>query len=154
LEKWQPALPAVIGLNPPARYDRLPAVQNWVPQAQGKPFPPVGQGAVRVTRFQAGKEVEGMAPAAPDDPSPIIVRMPYGLGSVTLLAVGLTEPPFSTWNGRVDFWVGLVERLGPRVRPQDADNNPPGFGSRDDGSNDLAAQLHRELDKFDVTVIS
>jgi hypothetical protein len=76
-----------------------------------------------------------------------MVRTPYGLGSVTLLAFDLDKAPFTAWQGRGEFWRVLLDRLGPRKRQGEAMNS--GYGVEDP-----ATRLQRELDNFDVPVIS
>jgi hypothetical protein len=70
---------------------------------------------------------------------PLVVRFPYGRGSMTLIAFDLGRPPFSTWSK--DFLTGMIAALEPP-----SSGNPRGW--------DLATQLQRMLDTFDVPVVS
>ncbi len=79
------------------------------------------------------------------DERPAIVTMPYGLGQVTYLAVDLTKEPFATWGGRKQFYLGMLDKLAPKVNPQRDDRG---------GMSDLATFLQRTLDNFDVPVIN
>src|SRR5262249_19099766 len=89
--------------------------------------------------------------------APLIVRVPYGRGSVTLVAFALDKSPFVGWKGSTEFWKQLVLHLAPRVGSVNEDNvNMPGrrgMGQEFYG-NDLTTQLHQELDQFNVPQVS
>jgi hypothetical protein len=67
---------------------------------------------------------------------PLIVRIPYGLGAVTLVAADLDRRPFTAWDGRREFWQKLIARVGPRLIPGGEDRN------------DVATDLQRQLEVF------
>jgi hypothetical protein len=67
---------------------------------------------------------------------PLIVRIPCGVGAVTLVAADLDRPPFTAWDGRKEFWQKLITRLGPRIIPAGEDRN------------DVATDLQRQLEVF------
>ena len=91
--------------------------------------------------------------------SPLIVRWPYGLGQITLVAFDLDQPPFTTWSGQKDFWKRLLDKLGmkPPAEPKPDANGPnAGFSPTGrDNTSDLASLLQGKLENFkDVSVIS
>ena len=108
-----------------------------------------------------GMGVETIAPERTGENSPpLIVRWPYGLGQITLVAFDLDQPPFTTWNGQKDFWRRLLTKLGMKP-PAEAQANAnggnagiPAPGGRDNSA-DLASMLQTRLENFkDVSVIS
>jgi hypothetical protein len=153
---WQPGLPDILPANGQVEISQLFAVRNWTGEARDKPFPAIGQDPIRVARLNPGKDVEVLV--SERDGEAVIVRMPYGLGNVTLVAFDLDKGPFSVWNGRVEFWKALLAKLAPRVvvPPQGPDMgqqfNPNAFGGG--VGDDLTTALQRDLDRFDVAVIS
>jgi hypothetical protein len=75
---------------------------------------------------------------------PLAVRAPLGLGSITLVALELNHEPFSSWDGRTDFWINL---LGLRKRPGQ-DNSPQGaWGVR--ALTDISSYLRLQLEHFE-----
>lgn len=90
-------------------------------------------------------------------PVPLITRVPYGLGSVTVLAfdVEAAESPFRRWTGRTDFYKSLLQKLAPQVRKGgDQFAQMPMGRSGHEVSHDLSARLSEELDRFDTQPIS
>jgi hypothetical protein len=149
---WQPALPDLLTANDHYEIDQLLGVRTWVAPAREKPFPGPGQEPVRVAKLTPGRDAEVLV--SERNKEPIIIRVPYGLGNVTLVALDLDKGPFSVWTGRVDFWKVLLEKLAPKVFvPQD---DARGMANQllMDASTDVATRLQRDLDRFDVAVIS
>ncbi len=141
------------------------ALQAWLPPG----LPPLSQPGGRAVRPGQGVTVDSaklerkpggildtIVPFREGDGTPpVIVRAPYGLGQVTLVAFDLDRKPFTDWAGQPEFWRKLLERL--RARPfepaQPADSpgryNPNQFGA------ELAGALERNLENFpDIPVIS
>lgn len=84
---------------------------------------------------------------------PVIVRMPYGMGSITLLAFSLEQPPFSLWDGRVELLKGLISQIAPRA-PQLQPHEMVGGGfGRGEQRSDLTSEIYNQLDNFDVKVV-
>ena len=84
----------------------------------------------------------------------LLVRAPYGFGSVTVLALDLTQPPLSQWTGvtalgrRLLGDVTTLEDLGDVRKAKRAQLSSTGV-------TDLATQLHGIQDSFDgVTRVS
>jgi hypothetical protein len=151
-EAWQPRLPDILPPDGQTEISELGATRTWA-QAFDKLFPGGGKDPVRVAKLNPDKRVDVLvAEGAGRDP--VIVRMPYGLGSVTVVAFDLDKGPFSVWDGRVEFWQALLGRLAPRVIvPPEGPDGMRNAVFGDTGS-DLTTGLQRELDKFDVAVIS
>jgi hypothetical protein len=146
---WKPTLSTLV---PPDRRVGLTSVAGMLTWANilTKPFPFTKENPLQVPVFQAGKDTEVLI--REETGEPLLVRVPYGRGNVSVLALDVTGPPFTRWQGRFDFWKALLSRLAPRVQEG---ANPEIVGFRGDfGSNDVASQLHRQLDNFDVPVIS
>ena len=76
----------------------------------------------------------------------LLVRSPYGLGSVTVLALDLTQPPLSKWSE--------LSTLGRRLAETSPDAAATSSGSSRNlqlsstGITDLATQLHAAQDDF------
>jgi hypothetical protein len=152
----------VTGLLPLQSLDSL---QAWLPPGTpplsnpiDKKRPGAPPAPVEVARLlrKPGREVETVVPAREGDPSPpLIVRAPFGMGQVMLVAFDLDQPPFMSWAGQGKFW----ERLQDKTRTKPADPNQPNtpqyrYGTGD-STNDLAAALERNLENFqDIPVIS
>jgi hypothetical protein len=144
---WQQPLPPVLAADAPP-HKSLASVQSWA-NVLDKPFPMPAKG-LAVPRLKA---VQGIEILIKDDSGqPLLARLPYGLGSVSVVALDLSKAPFTTWKGRVDFWRVLVNRLAPRVLAGASLPEGARFGREE--AADVATQLHRELDNFDVPVIS
>src|SRR5262249_48760470 len=114
----------------------------------GKPFP--------IARLDPGNVPEGVWDVLlkDEDGRPIITRMPYGLGQISLFAVSLDGSPFSDWTGRPEFLKSVLLRLGPHLSPNVVDERRGRFGIVEDTpSADLTSDLQRELEKVDVDVV-
>jgi hypothetical protein len=102
-----------------------------------------------------------------EDRQPLIMQASCGLGRVVLVACDVDAPPFTTWNGRQDFWTKMQEQVAPYVAPRlDRQIKPqqrgapgmPGMQVDDLGTDsrvDLRGALKRNLEQFeDVPTIS
>lgn len=132
-------------------------LRNWMPV--GTP-PLQGQagGKIIMAKLERkpGAFLEPIVPDRESDPSPpLLVRWPYGMGQITLVAFDLDEAPFTTWAGQKEFWRKLITKMGlrpPDSKPEDNKNN---FAYGGDGKSDLATMLQVNLENFkDVSVIS
>ncbi|MCI0683832.1 MAG: hypothetical protein L0Y71_17135 [Gemmataceae bacterium] len=148
---WQPPLPAV----PPKEgsldiKQRLFNIEAYAGVGVQAPF----SGPHKIAALEPARLITGaweVLATAPDEAKagaarPVMVRMPYGLGSITLLAFPLDEQPFTTWPGRTKFLEQLVQKLGPRAPLNQAEHHQR-------QSSDLSTELQRQLDNFDVRVI-
>lgn len=76
-----------------------------------------------------------------EDETPIVTRMPYGLGRITFLAFPLDDTPFKGWAGKQDFLKALLARSVA----QEA-----GIIAEGGRGNDVAGNLQRAMDQFDA----
>jgi hypothetical protein len=131
--------------RPPLR--SLAGLQTWA-NILNKPFPISPARPLQVAALQPGKEAEVLI--REETGEPLLVRLCHGRGSIALLALELDRAPFTTWTGKVDFWKALLARLAPRVQAGSAQAGVEAGLPHED----IGARLHRELDDFDVPVIS
>ncbi|MGF1581289.1 MAG: hypothetical protein ACFCD0_18140 [Gemmataceae bacterium] len=156
---WQPSFPPVLSRTKTSKTSSFRAVSNNLPRMnQVIPFVMRrGQEAeIPVLTPDHGEEVLAANRRA-DGLEHLMVRVPYGLGSVTLLAFAVDGPPFTDWdNGRgpVAFWNKFISQYGPVGQTANAAQMNPGLVGMEETDNDLTTQLHRELDKFNVAMIS
>ena len=78
----------------------------------------------------------------------LLVRAPYGLGSVTVLAMDLTQPPLSRWEGVSSLGHRLLNEVTSLEDRSDARSSKQTQLSST-GVTDLATQLHAIQDNFD-----
>jgi hypothetical protein len=156
---WQPPIPVVPPAHPgdvkQAALKRLEAVEHWA-GTNAKPFPGPGENAVPIAKLDPGQVPGGVwdIHAKSDDGRPLIARLPYGRGSITYVAFTLTDPPFTRWDGRVDFLKTVVKEFAPHVSDTDHNQNLGGRGGREDeSSSDITTSLQRSLDNFDVNIV-
>ncbi|HEV3117748.1 MAG TPA: hypothetical protein VGY58_11885, partial [Gemmataceae bacterium] len=88
--------------------------------------------------------------------TPLVVRGAYGLGSVTVVAFDLDEPPFRGWKGQQGFLNRLVRDTTPAFAEAPVDEH---FSNRGFGYNqqftDIGGSLETALEQFDeIPVIS
>jgi hypothetical protein len=75
---------------------------------------------------------------------PLVVQAPYGLGFVTFVAVELNREPFSSWDGRSDFWLKI---LAIRKQPAQDGNAQTAWGQR--ALSDISSHLRMQLEHFE-----
>ncbi len=148
-DAWQPPLPDVLPADGKAEVKTLHGVQNWA-AVDNKPFFRPGDKALRIAKLRSPDTVE--VRAKEEDGSLMIVRTPYGLGSVTFFAFDVDKAPFTLWKGIPEFWKETLTRLAPKVMKRDPQQEMR-FGEQWVG-NDLTSRLHQELDRFDTPPIS
>jgi hypothetical protein len=91
-----------------------------------------------------------------DEKLPVVVRGPYGMGQVTVVAFDVDQRPFTSWDAgsRAAFWEYLLAQTAPPKPTEQSAQYGPGMPGRQDTS-DLATQLETRLEDFeDVPVIS
>jgi len=83
-----------------------------------------------------------------ENPLPLVMQIPWGLGRVTCVAFDLAHPAFSAWNQRELFWDWLLNQAGTRLptgNEANANEDPDKYLSR----------LQNNLEHFEqVPVIS
>lgn len=157
LPAWQPALPEIVPANAQVKLKSLFSVQRAGPKAE--PFLPVGAEAFVLPHLQRHDQVEIEIKEEPQagftkEETPILVRFPYGLGSISLLALDVTKEPFTKWSGNIDFWETLVKRLAPRDPSRDGQVVGGQFRDFGQQGSDLTSLLYDQLDHFDSPPIS
>ncbi len=112
-------------------------------------------GGQRVRRFgvaiTALTEVRGLIECSevggPTGRLPTIIRFPYGLGQIALLAFDPELPPFDAWQGRPELMARVLQIAGPGLHSRgetDARQGPVAHL----GYEDLAGQLRSALEQF------
>jgi hypothetical protein len=104
------------------------------------------------------QELEILAPERSDDKSPpLVVRCPYGLGQIILVAFDLDSGAFASWKGQQEFWKKLqsVTSTHPKsydsVRSGRLRYNP--YQQVEDNT-DLVSSLYAQLEQFpNVSVV-
>ncbi|MCS7045990.1 MAG: hypothetical protein NZO58_06515, partial [Gemmataceae bacterium] len=145
---WKPPVPVVPPRDGLVESKKLTGVEAFA-GVVGEPF--TGQ-AVRLDPANLLPGAwEVLAPPLgtfnPETDRPLLVRMPYGLGSITLAAFALDEPPLTNWQrGKVEFLKKLILRIGPRSPARDVAQD---ITTR----NDLGTDLQKALDNFNIRII-
>jgi hypothetical protein len=95
--------------------------------------------------------------ALKSDQAPLIIRAPYGMGRVTLVAFDLDLQPFASWEGQSQFYEKLLTESQDLARdPSRRQGNQPAnpFGG-DTMAGEVASDLQYSLEQFeDVPMIS
>lgn len=135
LETWLPVKLA----NEPNIVREFSSLEAYAGRNLRVPF--AGRLSVPRVRIEHGAVLAG----SHDDA--LLVRTPYGLGSVTVLALDLTQPPLSQWEG--------ISTLGQRLLSDVTSSEDPGDSKMakqaqlsSTGVTDLATQLHSIQDNF------
>jgi hypothetical protein len=160
-ERMQMDLPVTIAGN--LAVPNLESLQGWLPpgvkplnQAAGK-NPRDSAAPIEVARLERkpGRDLEFIVPSREGDKSPpVLVRAPYGLGQVVLVAFDLDQKPFSSWAGQPDFWKKLHEKLRAKPFEPAPVSGMPRYNANQFG-NELAGAMERSLENFtDIPVIS
>jgi hypothetical protein len=159
---WQPALPPVLALDSKTLpLESLHELTNW----SGAQNIPVNLGVDKKGQLQTHLGVHLQQPPTvsvlckePDAKgfAPLIVRFPYGTGSITMLAFDVKDQIFTNWEGQPQFWKAVIEKLAPDSGgPGGLNLNQIRFDmGQFDQRQDIASQLYTALEKFDTPTIS
>jgi hypothetical protein len=148
---WRPDLPPIVPASDHATLTSLPSVQNWA-RIPTKPFPVSSRRPLVIPKLNPGKSAEVLF-REEETGDPILLRLPYGRGSISFLALSVDQGAFTKWEGRVEFWKALLNALAPRVQ-SGIRTNPNAPILDETGGSDAASELQRELDRFDLPAIS
>jgi len=164
LSRFQFDLP--VSSSMPLHVESVTGLQGWLRSSAVFPsrnygssekVPPVE--LAKLDRKPGHPELEILAPERIDDKSPpLVVRCPYGLGQIILVAFDLDSGAFASWKGQEEFWKKLQSVTS--TYPKNYENararrmgfgGPPQFG----GENaDLASSLGSQLEQFpNVSVV-
>jgi hypothetical protein len=152
---WRPKFPDVLTRNETVtlKSDELRQLDTWT----GSRSMLADEGdtvTVPLLRFDRSADIP-IYTRQGDKFVPLLMRFPYGLGSVSLVALELDAKPFTTWEDNQKFWQRLVTDLGPRSRWQEVQGEGVDvLGVQPDADLDISSRLHRELDFFNVPMIS
>ncbi len=148
---WQPPVPVIpptVGNAGETLAKRLTAVEEWA-GVSGKPFPGPGQ-EIAIAKLDPGQTLPGIwdVKEKTGDNKPLIARMEYGRGSIVYIAFPLDEAPFTRWEGRAEFLKKIVQEFAPAVKARGPQQQ---FGR--DNLPDIATDVQRHMDNFDVSVV-
>ncbi|MBI3411437.1 MAG: hypothetical protein HY040_24175 [Planctomycetes bacterium] len=148
---WTPPVPVVPPANPgdveADAVNTVRAVEAWV--GPGRPFR--SEKPIVLAKLAPKNVPNGVwEPLLTEGGRPIAVRMPYGLGSITLLAFSLDTGPFARWEGRADFLKTLIVKVGSRVNP---DVQEQMIRRGDMSTPDITTDLQKTLEAVDVDVV-
>lgn len=108
---------------------RLRGIESWLLDGRRMPFensedadgktPPI---EVARLKIKPKREAEVLVATLDEARQPLIVRIPHGLGQVTLIAFDLDEPPFTRWGGQPEFWKKLQSEIGVSLTAETSDH--------------------------------
>src|SRR5262249_47186925 len=113
LSRFQFDLP--VSSSMPLHLDSVTGLQGWLRSSAvfparnyGSDEKPVPVELAKLDIKPGHRELEILAPERTDDKSPpLVVRCPYGLGQIILVAFDLDRGPFASWKGQDEFWKKL-----------------------------------------------
>jgi hypothetical protein len=95
-----------------------------------------------------------LVPNTPGEGPPVMVRGPYGLGQITLVAFDLEQMPFKDKASETAFWRNFRDDLGAERSAANENPQQMAFTPYGNVSNDLASKLQQNLEYFeDIPVI-
>lgn len=133
-ENW---LPATLGKDP-VTVSELGKIESFA--GKNVRIPLTGRMRVPSLRITQGEVLAGNREDA------VMVRAPYGLGSVTLLSLDITQPPLSKWTELKAFTRRLAEATSDAGAAAASPNRSLQLSST--GITDLATQLHAVQENF------
>jgi hypothetical protein len=148
---WQAVRDSVLGdilpgvLSGQERVGSLEVLDSFA--GSSKPITPAGSQPVMVTKIEGVQERGGVV-LSPLANLPIVVRGPYGFGRVTLIALDVSQKPFSDWPDRGLFWVRALDLRRPRADQSGAGVLGGSATIYGPGITDLSSQLRIALEQF------
>jgi hypothetical protein len=153
------AIPLGVRLTGASPVDKLPELDSWCgaqTPLQTQPSKDGKKPTFDVAKLTPNTKDLDVLLAQKSDESPLIIRTPFGMGQVTLIAFDLDTQPFTSWTGQSQFWEKLLTEThhlphDPGKRNRNNQNNPWGM----EMSEEVAARLQNSLEQFeDVPMIS
>lgn len=149
---WNPAVPEFMNGTETIVLESGTPISNFA-NARGKPLRPRQANAFRVVKLIDNPSFESILRSDRDES--LIQRIPYGLGSITVLAFAVDDGPVIEWTGQQELWTSLIGRLAPILPSKDLDNQQFAKANLTGEANkDLSSRLYRNLDNFEVPRIS
>jgi hypothetical protein len=153
---WQPALPRVLRKESGTlKVQKLENLQNW--PGFTDPFGEMPKNGAEIVHLERLPLVEIETNADKDadgqEGPPLIVRFPYGMGSIAVMGFDVKNEPLAGWKGRFKFWQKVVERFAPNSEGGYFDDSGNYLGGNA-LSKDLSTSIHDELDRFDSPTVS
>jgi hypothetical protein len=127
-------------------------VENPVPKANPNAPRPAVEIATLVPK--SGRDVDELL--RDKNGQLLVARGAYGMGKVTVVALDLDMPPFTSWidKGQNEFWKKLVTETAPPLQIVEHANQAR-FAQTQEDTSDLGTQLQVNIEHFaDVPVIS
>jgi hypothetical protein len=161
LSRFQFDLP--VSSNMPLHVDSVTGLQGWLHSSAVFPGRDYGS-STKAAPVELAKldtkpghpELEILAPERIDDKSPpLVVRCPYGLGQIILVAFDLDSGPFASWRGQEEFWKKLQSVTSTHPKTYDSARRRLGYPYQQFEENeDLVSSLDKELERFpNVSVV-
>lgn len=148
--KWQPALPKVFDQES-VGMTSLATMTNYAGDFNNL-FPASREDPVQIAKLRPDKAAEVILQE--DTGEIVMVRYPYGRGNITLAAVELDRPPFTSWKARDKFWKKLIHQEAPKVHNVARQQQFGGMMGEEIPGQDVTTRLHYQLDNFNVPQIS
>ena len=124
---------------------RLDAVETWLRERQPPPLSDVSRGVAHA-RFKPGRLAETVIAQKNGQAAlPLVLRVPCGLGQVTLIAFDVDQAPFKGWPAEGEFWYKLLNVPQPALGPSAGSARE---AAPDEGVTDLASILQNRLEAF------
>jgi hypothetical protein len=162
LSRFQFDLP--VSSSMPLHVDSVTGLQGWLHGSAVFPGRDYSSSA-KATPVELAKldikpghaELEVLAPERTDDKSPpLVVRCPYGLGQIILVAFDLDSGPFASWKGQEEFWKKLQSVTSTHPKSYESRRGRLGYpyGQLGEESEDLVTSLGKDLEHFpNVSVV-
>jgi hypothetical protein len=153
-----------VSSSTPLHVESVTGLQGWLRSSAVFPAPDYSSTAkaapvelARLDRKPGHQELEVLAPERTDDKSPpLVVRCPYGLGQIIIVAFDLDSGPFASWKGQDEFWKKLQFVTSTFPKNYDGRMRRMGYGGPQFGAEnvDLVSSLGTQLEQFpNVSVV-
>ena len=159
-EAFRAILPVELSRDQPTRnveklqLDWQPTTSNTLPQIKTLKVKPGTTFAVANLAVDETKPSRILSPLSNDE-QPIVAQSTLGMGRITVVGIDLDQSPFVDSKDRDEVWSWLLEEAGSQQSRYTNTSQNMSYGYGNETENNLAANLHRQLNEFDgVPVIS